>query len=142
MFDLETHPQLSSPFIRGLGCEFSYAEGGQVRVRLPFAEHLVGNPVGPAWHGGIIMALLDIAAQAQLIAHIGQADARVRLISSHADFLRSGRAMTLYASGRVRRAGRRYASVEAICWQDDPNRATAMANVHFQMPKSEPSDGA
>jgi acyl-coenzyme A thioesterase PaaI-like protein len=80
------------------------------------------------------MAMLDIAAQAQLIAHIGDAQARVSLISSHADFLRSGQAEALFASAQIRRAGRRYASVEAQVWQSDRARLTATAHVQFNMP--------
>lgn len=133
MFEFSKHPQIASPFLQSLGCQFT-CDHGEVLVTLPFAPHLVGNPMGPAWHGGIIMAVLDIAAQAQLIAHIARPEAQVTMISSHADFLRSGQAETLYARARVRRAGRRYASVEAWVWQSEEARPTAMANVHFKMP--------
>ena len=134
MFDFHSHPQVSSPFLRGLGCQFTCSDHGEILVKLPFQDHLVGNPVGPAWHGGILMAMLDIAAQAQLIAHIGDAQARVSLISSHVDFLRSGQAEALFAGAQIRRAGRRYASVEAQVWQSDRARLTATAHVQFNMP--------
>ena len=41
--------------------------GGQLFGRMPFSEHLVGNPSLPALHGGTLSAMLEAAAQFELL---------------------------------------------------------------------------
>ena len=48
-------------FLRALGGEILEFENGRGRMRLPFANHLVGNPETGVVHGGVITAMLDQA---------------------------------------------------------------------------------
>ena len=37
-------------------------EGGSLRLVMPFAEHLIGNPTIPALHGGTTGAFMELTA--------------------------------------------------------------------------------
>ena len=41
------------PYARFLGLTLSITDAGGLRARMPYAEHLVGNPGVPALHGGV-----------------------------------------------------------------------------------------
>ncbi|HYP62907.1 MAG TPA: hypothetical protein VEQ16_03430, partial [Acidocella sp.] len=44
---------LGLPYARMLGFDISLGAEG-LRGHLPFAEHLIGNPLVPALHGGVV----------------------------------------------------------------------------------------
>jgi len=49
------------PYVRFLGMQVELA-GEEMRVRLDFAPHLVGNAMLPALHGGVIGAFMEMTA--------------------------------------------------------------------------------
>ena len=53
------------PYARFLGLQ-SRMTGDDLVVVMPFADHLVGNPMLPALHGGSTAALLEMTAVAQV----------------------------------------------------------------------------
>ena len=57
------------PYVQTLGFDVS-CEATGLRGNLPFAEHLIGNPLVPALHGGVIAALLHFTAAAQLMLEL------------------------------------------------------------------------
>ena len=118
------------PFARFLGMELDIAY--QVTGRLPYAPHLIGNPMIPALHGGVIGAFMEITAMAQL----AQAEKLARIpkpINVSVQYLRSGRAVDTFARATVNRVGRTIANVEAFAWQDAPEHPIATLQVHFLM---------
>jgi len=118
------------PFARFLGLEFDVAD--VVTTRLPFAPHLIGNPMIPALHGGAIGAFMEIAAMAQL-AHSGKLVKIPKPINVSVQYLRSGKAVDTFARATLNRVGRTIANVEAVAWQDDPDHPIARLQVHFLM---------
>jgi len=54
------------PYARFLGLR-ALSVGEQVRVHLPFRPGLVGNPMLPALHGGVVGACLEMAALLQVL---------------------------------------------------------------------------
>ena len=52
------------------------------------------------------------------------------------DYLRPGLPRDAYAKAEVKRAGRRYASVQVEAWQDNRNKLFAQASGHFLMPSN------
>ena len=49
------------PFNKALGLEVIRLEKGEAWLRLPYADHLVGNPENGVMHGGAISSLMDAA---------------------------------------------------------------------------------
>ena len=56
----------SVPYARFLGVTLEERDGCLIG-RMKFADHLVGNPTLPALHGGTLGALLELAAQFELM---------------------------------------------------------------------------
>lgn len=119
------------PYARFLGLTTA-REGDVLTVTMPFADHLIGNPLLPALHGGSTAAMLELTAIAQ-VALIWPRLRLPRPITVTTAYLRSGRPQDVYASARISRAGRRVAHVLAEAWQDDPTQPIASLTAHFSI---------
>ena len=97
---------------------------------LPFAEHLIGNPMLPAIHGGVLGAFMEMTAVAQL--SISQNLVRQpKPVDINVEFLRSGRPRDTYARAVVKRSGRRIANVHVEAWQATRGSPIAALHGHF-----------
>ena len=117
------------PYCRHLGIGGELQEG-RVRLTMPFAPHLVGNPMLPALHGGVIGSLLESAAIAQVMCDLGPGS-KPRPVDITVDYLRSGRALQSYAQARIAKQGRRVVNVHAEIWQEDESKPIAALRGHF-----------
>jgi uncharacterized protein (TIGR00369 family) len=117
------------PYCRHLGVS-ARLDGDVVILTMPFAEQLVGNPILPALHGGVIGSLLETAAIAQVIYETS-AVKLPKPVDITVDYLRSGRAMTSYAKARLAKQGRRVINVHAEMWQEDEAKPIAALRGHF-----------
>ncbi len=117
------------PYARFIGLEVERRDGEIVTV-MPFKDHLVGNAVLPALHGGTTGALLETAAIVQVFAEVQPAHIP-KTINITVEYLRSARALDTFATATVIRHGRRLASVRAEAWQEDRDKPVAAANAHF-----------
>lgn len=57
------------PHARAIGMEFLGAEGREVTIRVPYGEHLIGDPDTGVIHGGVMTATLDNASGWAVRAH-------------------------------------------------------------------------
>ncbi len=97
------------PFNRVLGVRVGHAEPGMVRLVVPFRPELVGDPMRPALHGGVLSALADAAGGAAVWSEIDDDRGRVSTIDLRMDYLRPARLEDVVAEGRTVRLGRRVA---------------------------------
>ena len=117
------------PYARFLGLQ-TLLEDETLTVVMPFADHLIGNPMLPALHGGSTAALLEMTA----VAQVALSYPRLRLprpINVTVSYLRSGRPLDVKACARIGKAGRRVAHVLGEAWQDDPSQPIATLTAHF-----------
>lgn len=117
------------PYARFLGVE-AQQQGNEVITVLPFADKLVGNPILPAIHGGVIGALLEITAVLQLLYETA-CERLPKTVDVNFDYLRSGRAVTTYGRAIVNRQGRRVANVRSEIWQESRDRPIALSQGHY-----------
>jgi uncharacterized protein (TIGR00369 family) len=96
---------------------------------MPFGEDVLGRP--GFLHGGAIGGLLEMAAVGALKQALGSEDAQVKPINLTVDYMRGGRDKPTRARGAVTRLGTRVANVEAIAWQDEPERPIAAARMNY-----------
>ncbi|MDZ4110140.1 MAG: PaaI family thioesterase [Brevundimonas sp.] len=122
------------PYARFLGLTAEQA-GDILTVTMPFSDHLIGNPMLPALHGGSTAALLEITAMAQ-VAESFPGMHLPRPINVSVAYLRSGRAQHVYARARINKAGRRVAHVLAEAWQEDEAQPIAALTAHFLLEDS------
>lgn len=117
------------PYVRFLGMRAELA-GDEMTAVLPFSQHLVGNVMLPALHGGVIGAFMEMTALAQL--SLVQGTERVpKTIDVTIEYLRPGRAQTTYARALVRKSGRRIANVQVEAWQEARAAPIAALRGHF-----------
>lgn len=117
------------PYARFLGLTIE-RKGAHLLTTLPFERKLIGNPLKPALHGGVIGAFLEMTALMQLIAE--QASAEMpKTIDINIDYLRFGRPVDTFAHATVTRLGRRVANVRAEAWQEAREKPIAALHGHF-----------
>ena len=116
------------PYARFLQMRMEAGETGPVAV-LPFAERLIGNPILPALHGGVVASFLELAALARLDAE----GRRARTIDITVDYLRPARPVTTYAAARILKLGRRAANLAVEAWQEDRANPVAALRGHFMI---------
>ena len=127
------------PYARFLGVRAELA-GDEMTVILPFAPRLIGNTDLPALHGGVLGALLEMTALAQLSISEGLAR-QPKPIDVTVGYLRSGRPVDTYARAEIKRVGRRVANVYVEAWQDARARPIANLHGHFHLTPTEPDHG-
>ncbi|MGE4063497.1 MAG: PaaI family thioesterase [Rhodospirillaceae bacterium] len=104
---------------------------GHVRMQLEPAPVMLrpgGIVSGPAQ-----VALIDVAAYAVILAHIGAVEMAVTSTLS-VNFLRACKAATMFVDARILRLGRRIASVDARIWQDAEDDLVAQATLTYAIP--------
>ncbi len=140
----------SVPYVRLLGIGFD-RHGDELTAILRYGEHLIGNPLLPALHGGATASFLEVAATihlswtwlwdemeaGRLSADHPELPRLPKTIDFTVDYLRQGLPRDAYARARINRLGRRYASVHVEAWQDHRDRLFAAATGHFLMPHPE-----
>lgn len=117
------------PFARFLNLELDVA-GSELRTHMPFEPHLIGNPLVPALHGGVIGAFLEMTAMVQL-AVAENLDQIPKPVGVSVQYLRSAKPVSTYAEARINRVGRTIANVEARAWQDARENPVALLQAHF-----------
>ncbi len=105
-------------------------KGDELTLIMPFSEHLVGNPLLPALHGGVVGALMELTAITQL-AIASKSERFAKTIDIGVDYLRSGKPVDTYARARVVKIGRRIANVHAEAWQNERGQPIAAMHGHF-----------
>ncbi|MDQ2860749.1 MAG: PaaI family thioesterase [Pseudomonadota bacterium] len=122
------------PYARFLGMSAELA-GDEMTAILPFSPHLVGNNQLPALHGGVLGAFMEMTALIQLSIREPALRApegrQPRTIDVTIEYLRPGRALTLYARADVRKVGRRIANVHVEAWQETRASPVAALRGHF-----------
>ena len=132
---------MDAPYVARFGVRLE-RKGNELTGVLPFADHLVGNPLIPALHGGAVGAFLEIVASGSLL--LSQPMAKLpKPIDVAIDYLRPARAQDVYARALVARSGRRVANVRAEAWQGRTDAPVATLHGHFLItPESQDTPAA
>lgn len=111
-------------------------KGDELTLVLPYSEHLIGNPLLPALHGGVVGALMELTALSQL-AIASKTEKFPKTIDINVEYLRSGKPVDTYARARVVKIGRRIANVQAEAWQGERSQPIAALHGHFLVAEEE-----
>ena len=110
---------------------FESIEAGFVRLRQTVNDAML-RPGGIV-SGPTQMALVDRAAYAVILAHIGIVPMAVTS-NLNISFLRGVEARDFFADASVIKLGRRLATVDVRLWQDDPAKIAAQSTVTYALP--------
>lgn len=105
--------------------------------RMPFKPELIGNPVLPALHGGILAGFGETAMILHLLATNPGLAGIPRSVDFAIAYMRSAKPIDTFAQSTTVRQGNRVALVMVSLWQDDPQRPVVQARGHFLMPRDE-----
>lgn len=127
------------PYARFLGITVDQ-KGDEITTVLKFDQKLIGNPLLPALHGGVIGAFLEMTAIIQVAFETGNARLP-KPIGLTIDYLRSGKPLDTYGRAHITKQGRRVVTVHAEIWQEDRSRPIAAAHGHFLLKTSDNAGG-
>ena len=133
-------PDTPIPYVDYLGIRAA-SDASDALFRLPFQDKLIGNPMLPALHGGVIAGFAETAATLHLIRTLRGAKFP-KSIDFSIDYLRSGRPVESFAACEVVRVGSRVALVQVRCWQKSPEQPIAVARGHFLLTPADAAPGA
>ena len=106
------------PFNQVLGLKVESLDPQAPKLRFDMKPELIGNPRRQILHGGVISAVLDVAAGFAIHLAVARQKAQepgtgpfpsIGTIDLHVDYLRPGRGKHFIATGRVVRLGNRVA---------------------------------
>ena len=100
---------LRGPYHQWLGLQVQAVGEGSIDLTATFRPEWVVNPEGGYIHGGILAALVDLAADWALVSHTGRG---VPTIDLRVDYHRAARG-DLRTEGRVVKTGRQFSVAEA-----------------------------
>lgn len=117
------------PYADALGIGLDHDEDGNPVLFVDYSERIAGRP--GYLHGGAMSGLMEMAAIAALRAELNRRGEAMKLkpVNVQVEFMRGGTEQRTFAMGKVTRAGRRVALVNAECWQDDPSKPIALAQM-------------
>ena len=124
------------PYARFLGLRLELA-GDEMTAILPFKDVLIGNPMLPAIHGGVLGAMMEMTALAQISVTRtlgGHSTGLAKPIDVTVEYLRSGRPVDTFARAMIKRMGRRIANVHVEAWQEERSAPIAALHGHFLLP--------
>jgi acyl-coenzyme A thioesterase PaaI-like protein len=117
------------PYARFIGMELS-REGEELIFVLRYAPHIIGNPLLPALHGGVIGSFLETVAMLELVRDEAL-EFLPKPIDISIDFLRTGRPVDTFGRAMITKRGRQVANVRAEAWQTGPAKPIAILHGHF-----------
>jgi uncharacterized protein (TIGR00369 family) len=125
------------PYAAALGIGLDHDEDGNPVLYFDYSERVAGRP--GFLHGGAMSGLMEMAAIAALRAELDRRGEAMTLkpVNVQVEFMRGGTEQRTFAMGKVTRAGRRVALVNAGCWQDDPAKPIALAQMKVLLSPAE-----
>jgi uncharacterized protein (TIGR00369 family) len=102
-------------------------------VRMSLAPHPSMLRPGGIVSGPAQVALIDVAAYAVILAHIGPVEMAVTSTMS-VSFLRACKVAVIMADARILKLGRRIATVDVRLWQQTEDSLVAQATLGYAIP--------
>jgi uncharacterized protein (TIGR00369 family) len=129
------------PFNKFLGMRVRSIKKGFARLEIPFRPELIGDPLRPALHGGVVSTLADTAGGMAVWSGVADERSRVSTIDLRVDYLRPARLETLVAEATVVRLGNRVGVADVRLFHPDAEAETVATgkgvyNVKIVKPKT------
>ena len=105
------------PFNRWMGFQVLTVGDGDITIRVPFREEMMGDPFRPATHGGVTAAALDAVGGAALFTQLGFQD-KASTVDLRVDYLKPGECRDMVVRGKVLRLGNRVATTQMTAWHE------------------------
>jgi uncharacterized protein (TIGR00369 family) len=130
---LDILPQLAAgaAHTHALGFAYDSLDGDRVRIRVPWREDLVGDPVTGVLSGGLVTTLLDHVGGLAVWVALGRFET-IATMDLRVDYMRAAEAhRDLIAEARCYRLTRSVAFVRAWAFEDSPDNPVAAAQSAY-----------
>jgi uncharacterized protein (TIGR00369 family) len=121
----------SRPYHKWLGLEVQSLHDDGIEIKAKWREEWVVNPQARYTHGGILAALVDIAADFALVKHTGRG---VPTIDMRVDYHASAMPGDLIARGKVVKLGRQFSVAEASIFDEKGTLLASGRGTYFTAP--------
>jgi uncharacterized protein (TIGR00369 family) len=119
------------PFNKWLNFTVLKAGADGVEIQAAWREEWVVNPERRYTHGGILAAIIDVAADYAIAAHLGRP---VPTIDIRVDYHKAAMPGDLTAKARVVRMGSQYSTAEANLYDKDGALVASGRGTYFTAP--------
>ncbi|MEC9465417.1 MAG: thioesterase family protein [Myxococcota bacterium] len=111
------------PFNQHLGLKVEELSEGYCRMRIPWADHLTGDPGRPAVHGGVLATLVDVAGGTACWTVLEDENGRLSTIDLRIDYLRPGPAKDMVCDAHLVRMGNKVCTARMEVFSEDDDRS-------------------
>ena len=119
------------PFNQWLNFTFLKADESGIEVKATWREEWVVNPERRYTHGGILAAIVDVAADYAIAAQLGRP---VPTIDIRVDYHKAAMPGDLTAKARIVRSGSQYSTAEAYEYDKDGALVASGRGTYFTAP--------
>ena len=109
------------------------AEDGYGKVEVPYQAFLLGNPVRPALHGGIVASILDSVGGVAAMTTLTSYDDKISTIDLRIDYLAPANTETLIAEAKILRSGRSTVVTDMTIHHGDPDQPVAYGRAAYNV---------
>ena len=120
-----------APFHKWLGLKVIAVHDDGIELKDTWREEWVVNPERRYTHGGILAAIVDVAADYAIAAQLGRP---VPTIDIRVDYHKAAMPGDLTAKARVVRAGSQYSTAEAYLYDKDGALVASGRGTYFTAP--------
>jgi uncharacterized protein (TIGR00369 family) len=121
------------PHVRRLGMEVLYVGPHTARIKLPFREELIGDPIRRVVFGGVITTLLDHASGLAVSASLPEFRA-IATLDLRIDYLRAAVPdRDLIGESTCYKVTHHVAFIRASAWEDSPDDPFATCHASFML---------
>ncbi len=121
----------ANPFNAWMGLGIVALDEESIEIGMTWREEMVSNPQARRTHGGILSALVDVAADFMIAAKVGTPAPTVDL---RVDFHRAASPGDLRAVGRVIRIGRTFSTAEASVYDSESRLIASGRGLYYTAP--------
>jgi uncharacterized protein (TIGR00369 family) len=119
------------PFNRWLNFTIMKMDAGGIEVKATWREEWVVNPDRRYTHGGILAAIIDVAADYAIAAQLGRP---VPTIDIRVDYHKAAMPGDLVAKARVVRTGSQYSTAEAYVYDSEGTLVASGRGTYLTAP--------
>ena len=119
------------PFNQWLNFSILKMDAAGIEVKAAWREEWVVNPERRYTHGGILAAIIDVAADYAIAAHLGRP---VPTIDIRVDFHRAAMPGDLIAKAKIVRNGSQYSTAEAYVYDKEGALVASGRGTYFTAP--------
>ncbi len=122
---------VANHFNEWMGLKIINLDEEKIEITMRWREEMISNPKARVTHGGILGALVDVAADFMIAAKLG---APAPTVDMRVDYHRAASPGDLRAVGRIIRVGSTFSTAEAEAFDGDEKLVASGRGLYYTAP--------